>query len=322
MNEPHISLTHTFEGFLAPSDLLISIGSLFFSMIGREFKKNGLMFLVKSDDFLFSLSIQNQSIILERNETKCIFNATNIIEQDGGVRALITWTPERLGIECGTTDDRKCLVNTSPAAPPASLIRWARKTVLLPTESYASEEVFRSKVYTCLLTINEKIKEAGAYKSFWNISYEGNAITDRKPKIEVDIHPIIHCFLSDQMLLANIEVIPEYKSGVGNLDFLFIGQVKGVGMSKLCAEFKLAHSDDLEHGLIAQLPEYMTTSQASYGAYCVLNFKGDWFDRPVFSDGKELCIHLHQVKRDSGNPIAKNIRTFIFDLAKPKTASN
>ena len=62
------------------------------------------------------------------------------------------------------------------------------------------------------------------------------------------------------MLLSNIEVIPEHKTGEGNLDFLFIGYVEGQGMSRFCAEFKLAHSQDLNKGLLQQLPAYMSVS--------------------------------------------------------------
>lgn len=151
--------------------------------------------------------------------------------------------------------------------------------------------------------------------------YDGNKIISRQPKKEVEIQPLIHCFLSDQMLLGNIEVIPEYKTGEGNLDFLFVGQVDGLGIRKFCAEFKLAHSNDLDNGLWYQLPKYMDVSNATYGAYCVLNFEGDWFDQPNLKRGEALDVHLNLIPSKLRKPVHENIRSFIFDLRKPATAS-
>ena len=323
MDEPVISITPAFKGAMVPSDLLSSSGAITFVTDRASIGEGGFIFQVKCDGFIFALSFQNQSIVLQRNETVSVFDLKSFINKYDRIRVFAMWSTSALGFECGVDEDRKHIsVPTKPIAPPASIIRWARKKMLLPVESYNSEEVFREKVYSCLITINQKIKEADAYKSFWNISYEGNTITGRQPKKEVDIQPLIHCFLSDQMLLANIEIIPEYPSGVGSLDFLFLGQVKDHGLCKLCAEFKLAHSNDLEHGLLEQLPDYMAVSNATYGAYCVLNFKGGWFEKPALPDNKALDIYLPLVQRSSSNPVQKNIRTFIFDLAKPKTASN
>lgn len=76
------------------------------------------------------------------------------------------------------------------------------------------------------------------------------------------------------MFIANIEVVPEYQTGVGNLDFMFLGHVKGEGSARLCAEFKNAHSKDIFNGFTTQLPLYMRNSGAEYGAYCVLSYKG------------------------------------------------
>ena len=122
------------------------------------------------------------------------------------------------------------------------------------------------------------------------------------------------------MLLANIDVIPEYTTGVGDLDFLFVGPLREGGTSKLAVEFKLAHAEDLDHGLEKQLPAYMKNIGTNYGAYCVLSFKGDWFDKPniklVDLDSK---LKLKIIEADP--PILEGIRVFTYNLSKPASAS-
>ena len=124
------------------------------------------------------------------------------------------------------------------------------------------------------------------------------------------------------LLLASIEVIPEYKTGIGNLDFLFLGSVKGEGICRLAAEFKRAQSNDVYNGLEKQLPAYMRASNAKYGAYCVLGFKGDWFDEPRGMSLHDLEFQLKLRQLESSDPaIRTDIRVFLYDLSKPVTAS-
>lgn len=61
---------------------------------------------------------------------------------------------------------------------------------------------------------------------------------------------------------------------------MFLDRVKGRGIRRFCAEFKHAHSPGIFKGIEVQLPLYMQNKNAEYGAYCVLYFKGDWFDKP------------------------------------------
>lgn len=77
-------------------------------------------------------------------------------------------------------------------------------------------------------------------------------------------------------------------SSTGRLDFLFVGQVKGLGMVKVCAEFKLAHSKDLYRGIEFQLPAYMASHGAENGAYCIIDFRGKEFELP-----KENSLSMH-----------------------------
>jgi hypothetical protein len=220
-----------------------------------------------------------------------------------------------MGIEYGRAE-----VPTRPTAAPPSLIKWARTQDLLPVTAYDSAEEFREKVHSCLRSIQDKVTETGAVNPFWNITYKGNTIKDRQPKKEVDIHPTIHCLLSDQLLMSSIEVVSEYKTGIGNLDFMFLGSVKDKGLAKLCTEFKHAHSDDIYTGFETQLPLYMRNSNAEYGAYCVLGFRGEWFDKPRISLN-DLLFELNLRRMRSSDPVLKRIRVFTFDFSRPESAS-
>ena len=319
---PIINITPAFKGTMTVADLLTTEGTLQFSTDRNYIHKGGFLCQLICDNFVFALSFKDNSLVFQRNETVSVLTLQEILDKNNKVMVFAMWTHEKLILHCIAGEDNKIAeVPTIPTVAPPQLIRWARKNNLIPIEKYSTEEKLRNKIHSCFLTINEKIREADAFKSFWNITYSGNKIIDRKPKKEVEIQPLIHCFLSDQMLLSNIEVIPEHKTGEGNLDFLFIGYVEGQGMSKFCAEFKLAHSPDLNKGLLNQLPTYMSVSKATYGAYCVLNYKGGWFDLPNLPEGRKLDIHLALVHGKLGNPFRLNIRSFIFDLFKIKTAS-
>ena len=101
---------------------------------------------------------------------------------------------------------------------------------------------------------------------------------------------------------------------------MFLDTVKGKGLSYVCVEVKNAHSPDLIHGLEHQLPDYMKSKKVTYGFYCVLNYKGEWFDKPTLSED-ELFRQLVKVQISSSDPFVKNIRPIIYNVGKQKTAS-
>lgn len=121
--------------------------------------------------------------------------------------------------------------------------------------------------------------------------------------------------------MASIEIVPEYQTGVGNLDFMFVGIVKDRGIVKLCAEFKPAHSTDVFRGLEIQLPTYMRNKEVQYGAYCILGFKGQWFENPRDKSLDDLFHELQIARIRQQTPESKNIRVFMYDLSKPESAS-
>jgi len=287
----------------------------------RDIQKAGFVFQVLDDDFVFLLSFQHSSLVCQRNETVSVLETNQIPSSVDQLMFHIIWTFDRITLSCGMgIEYARAEVPTIPTAVSPSLIKWARTQDLLPVTTYDSAESFREKVHSCLHSIQDKVTETGAVNPFWNITYNGNTIKDRQPKKEVDIHPTIHCLLSDQMLMSSIQVVPEFKTGIGNLDFMFVGSVTDEGLIKLCAEFKHAHSDDIINGFETQLPLYMRNSNANYGAYCVLGFRGDWFDKPEISLN-DLLFELNLRRMRSSDPVLNRIRVFTFDFSKPEPAS-
>jgi hypothetical protein len=321
-NIPVVKIASDIQDRLLLSDLLTTECLIFIPTTKKSIQKGGLIFVILDDNFRFILGVQDMNLVFIRNGAMARLYVGDIIKKFDVVIFKVRWTYRELTLECSMDNDYiKTQVPTIPTAPPPSLVDWARKQNLLPITQFETKEEFCAKVYSCLMSIQDKISTTGAINPFWDIEYSGSSIKSRRPKKETDIHPIIHCILSDQMLMNSIEVIPEYQTGVGNLDFMFVGIVKGQGHIHLCVEFKNAHSDDIYHGLEVQLPLYMKNKNAEYGAYCVLGFKGNWFDEPKGATLKDLEVELSVRKLRSQLPSTDNIRIFMFDLSKPISAS-
>jgi hypothetical protein len=295
---------------------------MFFTIRRSDLQGGGMLFKVLDDGFVFVLSVQNTALVLQRNQTVSVLTTAELPWALDRLIVTIMWTIDELYLRCGSADSfREARVPTTPVAAPQALVKWARQQSLLPTIEYRSEEDFRQRVYTSLASVQQKISEVGAHNPFWDLQYDGSTIVSRRPKKETDIHPTIHCLLSDQMLMASIEVVPEFQTGIGNLDFMFLGTVAGKGIARLCAEFKPAHSKDVFHGLEVQLPAYMQNSGVRFGAYCVLGFKGEWFDEPRSTTLNELYHQLQLAKLRQKTPVMEGIRIFMYKLSKPIRAS-
>jgi len=320
---PKINILPAFKGHIVHRDLLQSQGTLEFATSRYVLcQEDGILFVVEDADFSFYLAVRRGVLILRRQEALLNLNLNDLPSPVDQVMLRVVWSLDTLQVTCGLTYKviNQPWTRTQPAAPPKSLLKWAREQNLLKIIEYSSAEEFRAKVYTCLRSVQEKIDETGAVRQFWDFSYDGNRIVSRIPKKEADVHGAVACILSDQMFISNIEVIPEYQTGVGNLDFMFLGHVKGEGSVRLCAEFKNAHSKDIFNGFTTQLPLYMRNSGAEYGAYCVLSYKGDWFHEPAETiEGQEAAFR--SITLGSEDPVLRKIRVFAFDLSKPRPAS-
>lgn len=309
-------ISESVKGYITSTDLLMNTGSLTFNIKISQIKNGGFIFNIESDKFIFNLQLYQNSFSVQRNNYVSLLTLDEI-PIDKKILFILSWSFSSLNLYCkyGKEDLEilKSEIKTTPIAPPNELLIWCKKNNLLEIIEYESEEKFRKKIHSCLLSIQNKVFESGSFSQFWNIKYSGSKIISKEPKREIEVQPIIHSLLSDQLLMSSIEIIPEFKTSEGNLDFLFIGKVKNEGNKFFFVEFKNAHSNKLKEGLLNQLPTYMENKNINYGAYCVLNYHGD--------DNKEKIFQLSILLSKSENPYLKNCRIINFDLSKPISAS-
>ena len=167
MQEPIIEVSPAFKGVITVADLLTTEGTLQFSTNRNSVNEGGVLFQLIYDNFVFILSIQNSSIVFQRNEVVSVLTLQEILDKNDEVMVFAIWTHETLTLHCiAGKDDKRAKVQTIPTATPLQLIRLARKNSLIPMEKYSTEEDLREKIHSCLMTINEKIREADAFKSF------------------------------------------------------------------------------------------------------------------------------------------------------------
>lgn len=338
--QERVFISPLFRGALTQSDLLSPAGTFHFRMRTDAIHRlDAVLFELVGEHFRFAFTIRSARICLQRCDDEV---AVHPCLAHGPQRQTIIarWDPAFLDIRCGLgrqVENVKAAA-TSPAFPPLSLIRHARKLKYLPSEVYASGEALRNVVYQALADLEIEVARLGAINAFWDQSYAGLKKGTPTPKREPDIHPTLRWILSDWALLRSIDVIPENVTAVGNVDFCFVGSVRGTGSTPICVEVKQAHADDLLHGLTVQLPAYMLSRQALYGAYIVLWFRGDWFDKPTVGQIQRIWkttiqnLELFEAngywnldfalkQRLLATPRLGNIRTFLIDVSKAAPAS-
>ena len=336
-----IYISPEFLGGLTASDLLLTSGTITFEMSRDNMRRLDIvLFDLNTDDFRFRMAIRNGAILLERGKDRAIIYP--YLENNAEKRRVFAiWDPSMLMIRCGTSKDDEVVqvTETTIIFPPTSLIRLARYQNLIPTNVFPNTEAFRNSVYELLVKFQDDIEHLGTYSPFWDESYEGRKKGTPTPKRETDIHPTLDLLFADWALLHSVEVIRENLTGVGSLDFCFVGFVSDVGRVPLCVEVKKAHAKDIVHGLEVQLPLYMESKRAQYGAYLVFWFKGDWFDKPTLTDIQNISsawiedsdklptqANLENLEFalngiTLSNPKLQNIRAFIIDASKPIMAS-
>lgn len=314
---------------IIPLDLIVARGTLTFVMnLTQPDLKAGLLFRVMSEDYHLEVGFSDKAFYITRSGQRLEY--PNILIAPGYAMYFAMWQPTELSLvvldksfseivsTCtdNTTEVEKRTkrIKTPPVFPPNSLIAWARWHAIAPKVTYESKASFYQEAALALQMIPDKITTAGMQGAFWDITYEGSKIVSRKPKREPDITPTLHGLLFDIAVAKNFEITPEYKIGVGKLDFLISGNILLGEKASVCVEFKEAHSPDLQHGLIKQLPEYMRAKGCDFGVYIVLFFKGPYFSEPIRSSIIDIDNALVQWAGDAG---LSNIRRMIFDLSHP-----
>ena len=330
-----VDISPPFKGHVTPRGLIEPRGTVEFqtdySRIGGPYV--GYIFQLKSKDFTFEAGFTQDHFYLQRNDQRVEKPIVPIYGPLGRVHFFATWDVDRLVLTIldetyketiatlSNTDEktrevekRTVTVWTPPTLPPTSLLRWARKESILPTVVYNTAEHLHETVASSIEAIADIVESLDAFNSFWDITYEGPRIVRRRPKRETDIHPTIHSLLFHIALAKNLEISREYPIAGGRLDFLVSGPLISGGSGSVCLEFKHAHSgeNELLHGLLKQLPAYMTAKGSDFGIYCVMYFKGMFFEEPGAYDSKQLRLMLEKKQREVG---LANIRTLVMDLS-------
>lgn len=331
-----IFIDESIAPLVTAAQLLRPQGSLVLHVVGSaDVLGNKQLFQLAAPGYDFQLFTDASDLVARR----CGYEVRAPLGGDARRTLWLTWSPTSILVSVmgdGHTED--CEALTPTAHPPKSLRQLARFKKLAPTTSFPSVEAFRTAVHEALVDLQDDIREQGAYNGFWDQSYEGRSKGTPRPKRETDIHRQLLLPLNDWAKTRAVEIVPEHDTAAGRLDFCFIGSVDGQGPTPICAEVKLAHAGDLEHGLEKQLPAYMAAKRAQYGMFIVLWFKGEWFDRPsnetlrklhesvIPGDGEPPSpesSHLDYVLRTKTvlTPSLGNVTVFVLDMTKPISAS-
>jgi len=326
-----IDIAPRLRGHVTPRDLIEAITSLkFWIDLTQLSKNNGFLFKVAHPDYYLEIGFASDSFYIIRNDQK-LNMYIGPDTQIGYAMCVAVWQPTELkltildksygeAIDSGAdaiaeVNNRTKALKTPPTLPPNSLINWARKELIAPVTLYDSASHFYQEATFALQSIPDKAVTANIYNIFWDITYKGLLeIAPRKPKKEPDIVSIIHGLLCDVATAKNFEITPQYPLGGGKLDFLISGRLKTGEVANVCVEFKHAHSRKLRDGLLKQLPTYMKNKGCDFGIYCVMFFKGKYFEEPKKYTIETLNSYLHSLWGPAG---LSNIRILVFNLSYP-----
>lgn len=320
-------------GKISELDILLTEGSINFETNYRELGiEKEVLFMVKNEDFHFELGISQSEFYLLRNEHKVEYPVSLV--GSGKMICVAQWTNTwlevilmddamNLAIEAGSDYEeelskRKVSVDTDPTVIPNTLFEYLRDNFSSSEKIYESESDLYKGIISMLQLTAQKIRKLNMINSFWDVEYKSGSIVSKKPKKETDLQPLIHGLLNDIAISKNLLVIRENNTGAGNLDFLFIGIVKN-RMVKVCVEFKHAHSEKIEDGLLKQLPEYMKSMGTDLGIYCLFYFRGDNFAEPkLFENPEKLASFLGKAALREG---LDKIRILPFNCSERISAS-
>ncbi|MCW4051463.1 MAG: hypothetical protein NWE89_17210 [Candidatus Bathyarchaeota archaeon] len=330
--ESFIEISNSIRGLISKRDLLNpSIFMIFKSSFQKFYKSDrGDFITVSSPKYNLSIGFsENNELYIKKNEYKISYPLDNFKQIDNSFSASFLIRPNELSIivvdentlkrnekdESILYKEHTKSVKTPTIFPPNHLIEWAQKNDILQVETYSDSHHFFEVVVDSLLSIQDKIKRLGSVQAFWNTKMKNQP---PYPKKEHETLPTIRMILQDISIAKNYEIIPEYKISAGSLDFLFLGILKSKDMGKVCVEFKNAHSTKLKQGLTKQLPRYMKSKGCDLGIYCVLYYKGKYFNKPKKYDATSLSIELEKLKIQHG---LHDVRIVFLDLSYPEPPS-
>jgi len=321
---PSVQIDPSFDGMLAPTELLRSEGSIQFGLRDEGPEHNdGAIVLMVDKDFIFFIGVSDGYIMFCRGNDLLRLPLKEAGKPGQELQSIVGWTRTHMMLFLGafaSSNGRAVECDTEPYEPPKTLIDWSRKQGLAPVITYENETAFYARVFTMLGSMEGKLENVHDPSCYWDIHYEGNRVVRRTPKREEDLHSIVESVLSDHLFLSSIDVFSEHVTEAGRLDFLLVGSLADGRRLKVCVEFKNTHSPDYMRGLVQQLPTYMVAAGAEVGAYCGLDFQGLWYEgRKVRDRMAEITLAI----RSLGNQRRQYpIQYFVYHLGKKVSASH
>ena len=287
MAEIGIELMPFLEGRVPRRVFLESHGFTIATWISLSPMPEGAILTMVADGFEHNASLRNGNLELRRNgfvaslplsvSAQEHIDEANRVPLECPCHIALTWSPTTISV---AVNGNGTSVTTPKTLPPNSLIGWARQQAIIPVIKYKTHRHFADEILNGLAGLQDKIATSRMEPAFWDFTYDGRRIVTRSPKRETQVHPTIHGLLHDLAIAKNLEVHPEASSGAGRMDFLITGTLDDGTIVKACIEFKNAHSEDVLHGMVRQLPSYMRTHATDVGYYCIPWFQGRHFDQP------------------------------------------
>lgn len=282
----------------------------------------------------------NGEIIVRRNNKQLIFNLLEDLSNgmstisfddrdNSKIRVIIGLLKDSLDIAVYSTayNQLKNLYYVNPGSDivhksirddnfklDKSIINLIRKNAVDMRITYKNEEEFISNVKKIFSHLNLSINNNTS-----NFAWDENF---SKPKHEIDIAPTLYILILSLCEKAGLEINYEVGCTSGRIDLLVSGMIEKIGICNICIEIKKAHSSNLEHGLLSQLPEYMDKKGAIYGIYLILWFGNEEAIYSRFSGYKDLNSMLKTKKFDSKyKNFLRDIDIFSLDVSIPISAS-
>ena len=144
------------------------------------------------------------------------------------------------------------------------------------------------------------------------------------PKKETKIQPTLYMFFYHMLKPYGIHVLRETDEGIGKLDFKFMITIESHIMLHICAEFKLAHSLKLEHGITVQLPLYLRANRSTFGLFLIMWFKDEeekFFNKPINQNKLQMIEFIEEKIKLIKAEKEIDIKSILIDASKKPSAS-
>jgi len=193
-----------------------------------------------------------------------------------------------------------------------------------------SESDFLMAISSTLAELKHYVEDRRWIEPFWDDAREVEINGEKHPiqaapKKEPKIQPTLHIFFERSLNPLGIHVLRETEEGIGKLDFKFLITIKRRIPVNVCAEFKLAHNEELEHGLMTQLPLYLKASPSKSGIFLVMWFKDDkgkYFNKPVSHNKLQMIEYLEEIVKKMNREEEFEIKSIFIDASRKPSASH